>query len=194
MAPIDSLKHTLMLVRLALNVTNYHQGNSLSNPPDDSEKDIIMKIIKHKPTMSPIQCDHCKQIWYGMYYTDKRDIIPAGKILCYNCWNALDIYLCQYCNNQLEEIYNAEEDNDGWKQNYPRFFQIATEWIEDRLRKPIPKKKYCSTVPKWVRIAIDTGEMIPGDEYVYTVTTSDDSLVQVEKTMDRSVLKHSNRR
>lgn len=152
-------------------------------------KSNVMKPVKHKPTMSPLQCDHCRKIWYGMFCASNARIVPQGRMLCVNCWGALDNHL--YNHQEYEAIADhTGEDTDEWKKGYPLFFGAAAQWIEDPKQDPRPRKNpYASRVPKWVRIAIEAGKMVPNDEYIYTVTTCGDNLVKVDKTLDRSELK-----
>lgn len=147
-----------------------------------------MKTIRHKPTVSPVQCNSCKQIWYGSFYNvADNPLIPQGQILCHHCLKALGFYLLkkdEQTFSKVWEAHNEQENNQEWKKAYLQFFEMAKQWIGRNASEPNQiEKAYASTVPKWARTAIDLGKMTPNDEYVYTVTTQGDTVVQVEKVI-----------
>jgi len=145
-----------------------------------------MKAVKHKPTLAPSQCDCCLKIWYGMgVFTDTRVTIPTGIALCYRCWIRFDDYTNTL--GDWEEI-NSRDDSDDqrWKKGYPQFFEAAKLWVQ----KAAPKKRRYRGVPEWMRVAVDSGKVVPNDEYVYTITSCGDRIMQVVKTSQSSITRY----
>src|SRR5271157_665066 len=103
------------------------------------------KVIKHKPTMPPLQCDHCGKIWYGMVCnSETHRIVPRSKILCVNCWSDLDNHLYKHREYQVVTSYIGEDDAE-WKNGYPEFFEAAIKWIQAASKR---RKTVYSHVPK----------------------------------------------
>jgi hypothetical protein len=145
------------------------------------------KATKHKPTLAPWRCSHCNCTWYG-WHNSRKTIIPIGVILCHSCYNALDNYMFEQDRDLWQEAcHHPEQEDDEWKRDHPQFVVQAKRWVDNTTPK---KNTYDATVPKWMRIAIDSGEVMPNSEYVYAITSLEDGTVQVEKNLDRSVLRY----
>src|SRR5437588_2409965 len=77
-------------VEVASNIQpNFFGLNVRRNGPQPS---ICVRSLS--PITTPMQCDHCRRIWYGMVCnSETHRIVPQGKILCVNCWSDFDNHL-----------------------------------------------------------------------------------------------------
>lgn len=137
-----------------------------------------------KPTLGPIECNHCHKVWYGEFHTGTY--IPDGKILCLYCWSELDEWLYR----NFKQIYNT-----SWAymkpENIPTVHAKAEIWIADSTKKPLrPNNIYRGGgVPKWMQSAIEKGLVVLGSGLVYIVTTDGNEAISAETSQDRTLLK-----
>lgn len=131
------------------------------------------KIIKHKGTYSPLKCEHCSLMWYG-YYTS--DAWLDNVVLCARCYNALINHVYKYGN------YDERRENPS------EYQKIVREWAANKKNKPhprTPERSFHSSVPKWMRNAINAGMVTANDTIWYIVYSQGDQTIKVE-TMDKS--------
>lgn len=122
-------------------------------------------MIKHKRTLAPWRCDHCQEAYYG-FGTSGSPIIPPEMHLCCDChisgWE-------RYLYHQHRNLYDRQ------KENIERIHEIARAWIADKTKNPLPKENpYHSSVPVWMRKAIDAGLVQCNGKEVYIVYSMKD--------------------
>lgn len=145
-------------------------------------------LITKKPTLGPLQCDHCTRIWYGSFKRGGEKWTPDGATLCLNCWSELDEYLYRH----FPERYNL-----SWAfmkpEDIPFIHEQGRKWIADKNRKPLaPKNIYRGGgVPQWMQRAIEKGLVKTNGEdvYIITVRAADNEPVSVDVSQDHSVLR-----
>lgn len=139
------------------------------------------RVIKHHATLAPFACAHCGLMWYGTT-TDTLE----GVVLCAKCSAAMDRYAC----DTHRGLY---DQTAGSIKAHPQLKQAALDWVADPHQKPLPRTgdtRFLSSVPRWMRSAIDAGLVKPNDMEIYIVfSRPDQTVVRVKTTQDRSALR-----
>jgi hypothetical protein len=128
-----------------------------------------LKITRQKETLAPGNAT----IVGRSGTCGNQAIIPPDKVLCVQCWSALDHHLYQH----HRALYKRMEEQSS------ALHGLAREWIADKHHPPRPRpltKRFSSSVPQWMRSAIDAGMVKTNSEEKYVVYNQRQIAIRVE--------------
>lgn len=140
---------------------------------------------KMKPTLGPMECNHCHRIWYGT--RSKGTWVPHETILCRDCWHELDEYLY----HQFPGIYTLSQESIK-PEHISALHVEAKTWVADSGRMPHrPKNLFRDGgVPRWMQSALKKGLVRTNSSDVYVVTVDEaGEALSVETSQDRTLLR-----